>query len=172
MEITQIHQKIYEIRGCKVMLDFDLAELYQVQTKVLNQAVRRNLKRFPLDFMFQLEKEEFINLRSQIVTSNLNKHGGLRYLPYAFTEQGIAMLSGVLNSDIAIEMNIAIMRTFIYIRQFALSHLELSIQLKQLENKYDKQFDDVFEAINYLLKKDNLDRQTKDRNQIGYKKGK
>jgi hypothetical protein len=169
MEIAQIHQKIYEIRGHKVMFDFDLAELYQVQTKVLNQAVKRNLKRFPSDFMFQLNKDEYVNLRSQIVTSREKQHGGLRYLPFAFTEQGIAMLSGILNSNIAIEVNITIMRTFVHIRQFALSHVELSNQLKQLELKYDKQFDDVFEAINYLLKKDSLEKQTKERGKIGYK---
>ena len=95
MEITEIHQKIYEVRGQKIMLDYDLAALYNVQTKVLNQAVKRNIKRFPSDFMFQLNKVEYENLRSQIVTSKENKHGGLRYIPFVFTEQGIAMLSGI-----------------------------------------------------------------------------
>ena len=151
----------------RVILDYDLAELYEVETKVLNQAVKRNIKRFPDDFLFQLNNEEFTNLRSQFVTSK--GRGGLRYLPYAFTEQGIAMLSGILNSDKAIDVNIKIMRTFVQIRQYALSHADLSEQLKLLENKYDKQFDDVFEAINYLLKKDSLEKQTKDKKKIGYK---
>jgi hypothetical protein len=168
MEITQIHQKIYEIREMKVILDKDLSKLYQVETKYLNLVVKRNLERFPSDFMFQLNQEEWESLRFQFATSK--GKGGTRYLPYAFTEQGIAMLSGLLNSQIAIQVNIMIMRTFVYIRQFALLHVELSNQLRQLELKYDKQFDDVFEAINYLLKKDNLERQTKERGKIGYKK--
>lgn len=168
MEITQIHQKIYEIRGQKVMLDRDLSKLYQVETKYLNLVVKRNFERFPSDFMFQLSIEEWEVLRLQIETSK--GKGGTRYLPYAFSEQGIAMLSGLLNSQVAIHVNIMIMRTFVQIRQFALSHVELSTQLKQLEQKYDKQFDDIFEAINYLLKKDSLEKQTKERGKIGYKK--
>ena len=113
-------------------------------------------------------KEEFEALRLQIETSK--GKGGTRYLPYAFSEQGIAMLSGLLNSQVAIQVNIMIMRTFVQIRQFALSHIELSTQLKQLEQKYDKQFDDIFEVINYLLKKDSLEKQIKKRGKIGYKK--
>jgi hypothetical protein len=109
MELEIIQQKIHEIRGHKVMLDVDLAELYGVQTKVFKQAVKRNLKRFPADFMFELTKTGFINLRSQFVTSSW---GGSRYLPFAFTEQGVAMLSSILNSDKAIEMNISIVRAF------------------------------------------------------------
>jgi hypothetical protein len=167
MEIAQIHQKIYEIRGFKVMLDFDLAELYEIETKYLKRSVRNNFDRFPNDFLFELSKEEFENLRCNISTSN---HGGIRYLPFAFTEQGVSMLSSVLKSKKAIDVNIAIMRTFVQIRQFALSHVELSVQLKQLEQKYDKQFDDIFEVINYLLKKDSLEKQTKERGKIGYKK--
>jgi len=168
MEITQIHQKIYEIRGQKVMLDRDLSKLYQVETKYLNLVVKRNFERFPSDFMFQLSIEEWEVLRLQIETSK--GKGGTRYLPYAFSEQGIAMLSGLLNSQVAIQVNIMIMRTFVQIRQFALSHIELSTQLKQLEQKYDKQFDDIFEVINYLLKKDSLEKQIKKRGKIGYKK--
>lgn len=114
MELKLIRNKIYEIRGQKVMIDFDLAELYSVQTKVLNQAVKRNIDRFPNDFMFQLTKDEIANLKSQIVTSSW---GGLRYLPYAFTEQGVAMLSSVLRSETAIQVNIAIVRAFVAIRQ-------------------------------------------------------
>ena len=166
MEIAQIHQKIYEIRGFKVMLDFDLAELYEIETKYLKRSVRNNFDRFPNDFLFELSKEEFENLRCNISTSN---HGGIRYLPFAFTEQGVSMLSSVLKSKKAIDVNIAIMRTFVQIRQFALSHVELSVQLKQLEQKYDKQFDDIFEVINYLLKKDSLEKQTKERGKIGYR---
>jgi hypothetical protein len=169
MEITQIHQKIYEIRGQKVMLDRDLSKLYQVETKYLNLVVKRNFERFPSDFMFQLSIEEWEVLRLQIETSK--GKGGTRYLPYAFSEQGIAMLSGLLNSQVAIQVNIMIMRTFVQIRQFALSHVELSTQLKQLEQKYDKQFEDIFEAINYLLKKDSLEKQTKERGKIGYRNG-
>ena len=168
MEITQIHQKIYEIRGQKVMLDRDLSKLYQVETKYLNLVVKRNFERFPSDFMFQLSIEEWEVLRLQIETSK--GKGGTRYLPYTFSEQGIAMLSGLLNSQVAIQVNIMIMRTFVQIRQFALSHIELSTQLKQLEQKYDKQFEDIFEAINYLLKKDSLKKQMKELGKIGYKK--
>ncbi len=170
MELELIHHKIHEIRGQKVMLDFDLAELYQVETKRLKEAIRRNSKRFPMDFMFQLENKEFINLRTQFATSSLGHHGGTRYLPFAFTEQGVAMLSSVLKSEKAIEVNISIIRAFVHIRQYALNHLELTNQLKQLEIKYDKQFDDVFEAINYLLKKDSVTKQIKPKEGIGYKK--
>lgn len=123
MELQIIQGKIYEIRGQKVMLDWDLAELYQVETRVLNQSVKRNIKRFPSDFMFQLTKEEFDNLMSQIVISSLKSQfvisswGGIRKLPFAFTEQGLAMLSGILNSDVAIEVNISIMRAFVAVCQ-------------------------------------------------------
>lgn len=111
-----IRNKIYEIRGQRVMLDFDLAEMYGVETKVLNQSVKRNISRFPIDFMFQLTTEEFKNLRSQIVTSN--ERGGRKYAPLAFTEQGVAMLSGLLNSDVAIQANIVIMRAFVSMRNY------------------------------------------------------
>ena len=114
LPILVIQQRIHIIRNMQVMLDFDLAELYQIETRVLNQAVKRNIKRFPSDFMFQLTKEEWDNLKSQFVTSSW---GGTRKLPFAFTEQGVAMLSSVLSSDTAIEVNIAIMRTFVAVRQ-------------------------------------------------------
>lgn len=131
-----IQSKIYEIRGQKVMLDFDLAELYGIETKVLKQAVKRNLKRFPSDFMFELTKEEFGNLRSQFVTSN--KRGGTRYMPFAFTEQGVAMLSSILNSEVAIEINISIIRAFIAMRLLIsntpISHVdELKKRIKGIE---------------------------------------
>ena len=114
MEIQQIQHKIHEIRGQRVMIDNDLSDLYGVSTKVLNQAVKRNIVRFPIDFMFQLTKEETLHLRSQIVTSTW---GGSRYLPFAFTENGVAMLSSVLRSEVAIQINIAIVRAFVAIRQ-------------------------------------------------------
>lgn len=115
MELQFIQSKIYEIRGQKVMLDRDLAELYGIETKRLKEAVRRNLRRFPVDFMFELNRKEFEFLRSQIASSN--GRGGLRYMPFAFTEQGVSMLSSVLNSDVAIEVNISIMRAFVAVRQ-------------------------------------------------------
>lgn len=169
MEIQRIEDKIYEIRGHKVMLDFDLAELYGTETKRLKEAVRRNLNRFPKDFMFELTNMEFESLRSQIATSN---RGGVRYMPFAFTEQGVAMLSSVLNSDKAIEVNIAIMRAFVFIRQYALTHKDLTDKLKALENKYDTQFEDVYGAIEFLLKKDRQETEQKERKRIGYKTGK
>ena len=146
-----IKNKIYLIRGQKVMLDRDLAKLYRVKTKVLNQAIHRNIKRFPGDFMFQLTKEELEILRSQIVTS---RWGGRRYLPYAFTEQGIAMLSSVLKSERAIQVNIAIMRAFVRLRQILFTHKELAGKLRQLEYKvdsHDKEIKAIFDAIRKLM---------------------
>lgn len=134
ISVDNIKSKIHEIRGQKVMLDRDLAELYQVETKVLNQAVKRNIKRFPEDFMFQLTKEELDNLKSQIVTSSW---GGVRKLPYAFTEQGLAMLSGLLNSDIAIEVNINIMRAFVAMRQAISSIAIQDLKIEKIEHKLD-----------------------------------
>jgi len=131
------------------MFDADLTALYGVETKVLVQAVKRNLERFPGDFMFQLSQEEFAILRSQIVTSS--DWGGRRYPPYAFTEQGVAMLSSVLRSQRAIQVNIGIMRTFIRLRKMLLSHAELARKLDALEKKYDAQFKQVFEAIRQLM---------------------
>ena len=133
-EIILIQNLIYEIRGQKVMLDFDLARLYRVETKVLNQAVKRNAQRFPPDFMFQLSAEEVLNMRSQFVTSSKRK---LSAPPFAFTEQGVAMLSGVLKSDIAIEANIAIMRAFVQVRQYLLAAATVSSELKELRAKVD-----------------------------------
>ncbi len=132
------------------MLDSDLAELYQVPTKVLNQAVVRNLVRFPRDFMFQLNSTEARILKSQIVTSNKGK-GGRRYEPYVFTEQGIAMLSGVLRSERAVQVNIAIMRTFVHLREILSSHKDLARKIEEMEKKYDHRFRIVFEAIRKLI---------------------
>ena len=149
--VLAIQGKIHTIRGQQVILDFDLAMLYGVKTMRLNEAVKRNIKRFPADFMFQLTKQEAENLISQFAISSW---GGTRKLPYAFTEQGVAMLSGLLNSDIAIDVNIAIMRAFVFVRQYALSHKDLTEKLKALEEKYDQKFNTIHEALNYLLQKD------------------
>ncbi len=144
-----IERKILFLRGQKVILDADLAELYGVPTKLFNQAVRRNSQRFPEDFMFQLTNQELANLRLQFVTSR--RHGGRRYLPLAFTEQGVAMLSSVLNSERAISVNIEIMRAFVRLRQILSSNKELSRRLDELEKKYDNHFKVVFDAIRQLM---------------------
>ena len=133
-DLMIVQNLIYEIRGQKVMLDFDLARLYQVETKVLNQAVRRNIKRFPEDFMFQLDNKEFANLKSQIVTSSW---GGRRTPPLAFTEEGIAMLSSVLHSDVAIAANISILRAFVKVREYLLMVSTVSAEVKELRAKVD-----------------------------------
>src|SRR4030066_1658832 len=145
-----IERKIYLIRGQKVMLDNDLAKLYKVETRTLIQAVKRNTERFPPDFMFQLNNQEVISLRSQFVISKTGR-GGRRYLPYVFTEQGVAMLSSVLNSEQAIQVNIAIMRAFVRMRQLLVSHEELARTVDALEKKYDAQFRVVFDAIRALM---------------------
>lgn len=146
----RIENKIYFFRGKKVMFDRDLAVLYGVKTKVLNQAVKRNLSRFPEDFMFQLSLVEFENLRSQTVTSSFN-HGGQRYLPFVFTEQGVAMLSSVLSSERAIMVNIQIMRIFTKMREMLIEDDELRRKLELMEKQYDEKFLIVFHAIQRLL---------------------
>lgn len=146
MELAIIQNRIYDIRGQKVMIDRDLAGLYQVETRRLNEAVKRNIKRFPSDFMFQLTKEEFESLMSQFATSN---RGGTRKLPFAFTEQGLAMLSGVLNSDVAIEVNISIMRAFVAIRRTMVMSPDNDIKRLQNEMKELKEYiEDVFTDYN------------------------
>lgn len=167
MLIKNIQSKIYEIRNQKVMLDFDLAQLYEVETKVLNQAVKRNADRFPDDFMFQLTEKEFESNRSQFVTGS-QKHRG--NLPYAFTEQGVSMLSSVLKSKKAVQVNISIMRVFVAVKQMILGNTELSKKLEKLETKYNKQFSDVYEALNYLMDIKKADDNLKKRTKIGYKK--
>lgn len=156
MELQVIQNKIYEIRGYKVMLDSDLADLYGVTTGALNQAVKRNSTRFPEDFMFQLSDNELKSLISQIVISkkynfSSSGRGGVRKLPFVFTEQGVAMLSSVLKSDKAVQVNIAIMRTFVAIRQYALNYQDLKEKIEAIESKFDKSFEDVQQALNYLL---------------------
>jgi len=146
--VEQIESKMFLIRGQKVMLSMHLAELYEVEPRVLVQAVKRNIERFPEDFMFQLSPEEFTNLKSQIVTSSW---GGVRTAPYAFTEQGVSMLSSVLRSERAIQVNIEIMRAFVRLRQMLASNVELSRKLAALEKKYDIKFKAVFDAIRDLM---------------------
>jgi len=149
--LERIEGLILLIRGQKVMLDADLAALYGVETKVLNQAVKRNIDRFPDDFMFQLTKEEHDALRSQNVTSKPAGRGGRRTPPYAFTEQGVAMLSSVLRSQRAVQVNIQIMRTFVNLRRMLGTHEALARKLAALERKYDHQFKVVFDAIRELM---------------------
>ena len=151
------------------MLDRDLAELYEVETRVLNQAVQRNLNRFPTDFMFQLTKAEFDSLISQIVISKKTGRGGIRKMPYAFTEQGVAMLSSVLNSEKAIDVNIAIMRTFVLVRQHALNYKELQEKLQKLEKKSNRNFKEIYHALNLLLEDKAAQEEQKNREPIGFK---
>ena len=182
LQPTDIHNKIYTIRNLKVMLDFDLSEMYGVQTKVLNQAVKRNIGRFPIDFMFQLTKIEFENLRSQFVTSSW---GGTRYMPFAFTEQGVAMLASVLKSETAIQINIGIVRAFVAIRQAIATKptntvAELQTELNQLKAYIEEVFTDYndinedtrmqIELINQSLAELHTDRKRidKPRNRIGF----
>jgi len=160
--IERIANKIYLIRHIRVMLDRDLAELYGVETKALKQAVRRNIRRFPEDFMFELTKEELTNWRSQFVTSNRDKMG-LRYSPMAFTEQGVAMLSSVLNSERAIQVNILIMRAFTKLREMLSTHEDLWRKVEAMERKYDRQFKVVFDAIKQLI-----DIESKPKRKIGF----
>lgn len=180
--IQSIQNRIYEIRGFKVMLDRDLAALYQVPTKSLNLSVKRNLRRFPDDFMFQLTKEEVNTLELQIVDNShslrfqfetSNRRGGVRYLPYAFTEQGVAMLSGILNSDRAISMNIVIMRAFVEMRKIMLSKedvWEQLLQLKQRLGEHDTQLSAIYDAIENLLDDRAAERKWENRSRIGFVK--
>lgn len=187
MQIIQsIQNRIYEIRGERIMLDRDLASLYEVETKVLNQAVKRNTKRFPKDFMFQLTKEEFEDLRfqfetsknnnslrSQIVTLKTGTGQHSKYLPFAFTEQGVAMLSGVLNSDKAINMNIAIMRAFIQIKKALLRQNDMKEQLREIKERlgeHDVQLNQIYDAMENLLEEKAAQRKWEDRERIGFKK--
>ena len=162
LAVELIESKIFLIRGQKVMLSPHLAELYEVEPRALIQAVKRNLERFPEDFMFQLSAEEFANLKSQIVTSSWG--GVRRATPYAFTEQGVSMLSSVLRSDRAIHVNIEIMRAFVRLRQMLASNTELSRKLSALEKKYDTQFRAVFDAIRQLM----TPTETKKKRPIGF----
>ena len=168
MQLQSIQNKIYEVRGQKVMLDFDLALIYDVETRILNQAVNRNRDIFPNDFMFQLTKKEWESMSSQIVMTYSSRRPK-KALPLAFTEHGVTMLSNILKSKKARRISVSIVRAFIALKQYALTHKDLSEKLKELEVKYNKQFKDIYEAINYLLKKDKLHVEQKERKQIGYK---
>ncbi len=168
MQLQTIQNRIHEIRMQNIMLDFDLAEMYGVETRVLKQAVRRNLDRFPNDFMFELGKIEW----KELITNCDKLPEGIKFspvTPFAFTELGVAMLSSVLNSAKAIEVNIQVIRAFVFLRKYALSSKELTEKLKVLESKYKQQFKDVYEAINYLLQKDKKNTEQKERKQIGFK---
>ena len=169
MQLQIIQNRIYEVRGQKVMLDFDLAELYEVETRALNQAVKRNSDIFPDDFMFQLTQIEWQTMTSQIVMTYPNKRPKTS-LPLAFTEHGVTMLANVLKSKKARQRSVAIVRAFIALKQFALTNKNLSVKLKELETTYNKQFKDVYEALNYLMKKDKQKIDQSDRIRIGYKK--
>lgn len=184
--IQSIQNRIYEIRGERVMIDRDLAILYETESKVLNQAVKRNLKRFPADFMFQLTQNEWSDLRFQIETSNNTQMGNLRsqfvtaknsrmnrFLPYAFTEQGVAMLSSVLNSDKAIQMNIAIMRAFVDIRKALLVQTDIRDQVKEIQSRlgeHDVQLSHIYEALENMLDEKAMERKWEERERIGFKK--
>lgn len=182
--IQSIQNRIYEIRGERVMMDRDLASLYETETKALNLAVKRNIKRFPKDFMFQLSKKEFEDLRLQFETSKKSDHplrlqiatsnrGGTRYLPYAFTEQGVAMLSGILNSDKAINMNITIIRAFIELRRVLLKESDLREQMKELKERlgeHDDQLNQIYNAMENLLDEKAAQKKFDERERIGFKK--
>lgn len=154
MQLTTIQNKIYEVRGLSVMLDFDLAELYEVETKRLNEAVKRNIERFPERFMFRLTKTEWEVMRSQIATASDQSKRNISTTPFAFTEHGVTMLASVLRSKKAIQTNIAIVEAFISLKEFVLNYKELSDKLKELESRYDKNFKDIYQAINFLIEKE------------------
>jgi hypothetical protein len=163
-----IHNKIFEIGSQRVMFDFDLSALYNVETRTLKQAVRRNIQRFPKDFLIELSMEEW----KELITICDNLPETAKYSPsppFAFTEQGIAMLSTVLKSEKAIQVNIAIMRAFVFIRRFALNHRDLTEKLDELEKRYNKKFQDIFAAINYLMEKDKGNRELQNRKRIGFR---
>jgi ORF6N domain len=182
--IRSIQNRIYDLRGQRVMLDRDLAALYGTQTKSLNLAVKRNMNRFPKDFMFQLTKEEFEGLRFQIETLEKKEalrlqnetskgRGGTRYLPYAFTEQGVAMLSGILNADLAVQMNIAIMRAFVAIRRAVLKENNLMEQFRIIKHQlgdHDAQLNQIYEAMENLLDEKRGQKKWDERERIGFKK--
>jgi hypothetical protein len=167
MEVTTIKNSIHEIRGKRVILDYELAKMYEVETRVLKQAVRRNIDRFPEDFMFELTEEEMKNLTSQFVMSSW---GGTRHGTFAFTEQGVAMLSSVLKSKLAIQINISIMRAFVMMRQWSLAYHELAERLEELERKHGQRFDGIEQVLNYFIQKDKQSTQQNQRKQMGYKK--
>jgi len=171
MELQVIHEKIYTVRGHKIMLDFDLATLYMIENKRLKEAVRRNIKRFPPDFMYELTQQEYQSLRSQFATLEIGRGKYAKYLPFAFTEQGIAMLSSVIHSEKAIEMNIAIMRAFIAIRQFVLQYNDLAeqiVEIKQSVSNHNEQLNQIYNAIETLLDEKAEQKTWAERPRIGF----
>jgi hypothetical protein len=170
MELEQIKQSIHEIRGRKVMLDSDLAKLYEVETRVLKQAVRRNMERFPEDFMFELTKDEWDIIRSQLVMFKNGQGKFPKYLPFVFTEQGVAMLSAVLNSEYAVHISVKIMRAFVAMRQWALNHQEINERLNTMEKQFGQKFKEIDQVLNYLMQKEQQKTQQVTRKQVGYKK--
>ena len=168
MELELIKNSILDIRGKRVILDYELAKLYEVETKALKQAVRRNIDRFPEDFLFHLTKEEWELLRSQSVTLEIGKGHYPKYLPFAFTEQGVAMLSAVLNSQRAIQASIQIMRAFVLMRQWALEYQDLQEKLTDLEKRFGQKFTDIEQVLNYLIQKDQKQVQQGGRKRIGF----
>lgn len=170
VQVQFIETKIYEVRGQKVMFDFDLAQIYEVETRVLKQAVRRNIELFPPDFMFELTKEEWKLLTSQFVIFETGQGKGKypKFLSYVFNEHGVTMLANVLKSKKARLMSVTVVRAFIKLKEFALNYKELSDKLRQLETRYDQQFTDITEAINYLLQKDTIEIEQKERRRIGF----
>lgn len=183
--IRSIQNRIYELRGERIMLDFDLAALYEVETRALNQAVKRNIDRFPADFMFQLKAYEYESISQQIAAikqssssqivmiETLPQNRSDKYLPYAFTEQGVAMLSGVLHSAKAVKMNIAIMRAFVEVRRIVLSHKDIKKQLQDIKKRignHDLQISHIYEAIENLLDEKAAQRKWEDRKRIGFKR--
>lgn len=170
MKLQIIQKKIHDIRGQRVMLDSDLAELYQVETKRLKEAVRRNIDRFPSDFMFELTRDEYNSLRSQFASLEKGRGKYSKFNPFTFTEQGVAMLASVLNSPKAIQVNISIVRAFVMMRQFALTYNELAEKIAKLERKYNRQFADVYEALDLLLHEKQTRTDWENRQRIGFKK--
>ncbi|MDH7459790.1 ORF6N domain-containing protein [Chitinophagaceae bacterium 26-R-25] len=184
--IHSIQNKIYEVRGQRIMLDRDLAELYEVEARILNQAVKRNNKRFPEDFMFRITEAEWFDIqlkrtgqsdnspsRSQFVILNTTRGSNTKYLPYAFTEQGVAMLSSVLRSEKAIEMNIAIMRAFVEIRKVLILQTDLKEQIKQIKERigeHDAQLSQIYDALENILDEKAAQRKWEERDRIGFKK--
>ncbi len=151
IEVATLQNRIYEIRGQRVILDSDLAALYETETKRLKEAVRRNIERFPSDFMFELTREEYQFLRSQIATLETGRGKYSKFVPFAFTEQGVAMLSSVLNSAKAIQVNISIMRAFVAVRKHLTDHKDLQHKIEALEASTDQRFRDVYEALDYMI---------------------
>ena len=171
MDVNIIQSKIHEVRGCKVMLDFDLAEIYDVETRILNQAVKRNTERFPIDFMFRLSAKEWASMSSQFVMTYPQKRPKTA-IPYAFTEHGVTMLASVLRSDKAIKMNIAVVRAFIALRQFAINYDKLAkeiVELKEIAGSHNTQLNQIYDALENLMDEKTEQKKWSERKRIGFK---